>query len=291
MQTNSERRRGMRRPVAIVVAGLVLATTGGLLAWRLTRPPTSLPQASCGLVITNRLGANTTIPGRGAGVLRCFDAAARACKAASIAVTELNVDVGTGYVFTLEPGGTPCRVTELSQGYSANFGGSTGPIIATSCLRRAVTTNGVMLRCAGQDLLIPAKVGSPGQLTGKLSRRGCGSAVTHQLTGNTQILSADRGALLCFSTAVRRCRSASIEVVDMGVDTGTDFFFTVEPGYSACLVHQESQSYSANFGGQKGPITASWCHLITVGSKGVVLGCPEGHVLIPAMVLATSRPS
>jgi hypothetical protein len=148
-------------PIKILAAVLVLAAGGGLLAWRLTRQPTSLPQASCGQVTTNRFGAYTTIQGRGAKVLRCFAVAARACKAASIQVTDMNVDVGTNYVFTLEPGGTPCRATELSQDYSANFGGSTGPIIATSCLRRAITTNGTMLRCARQNLLIPAKVSAP----------------------------------------------------------------------------------------------------------------------------------
>jgi hypothetical protein len=49
-------------------------------------------------------------------------------------------------------------VTELSQFYSANGGGSQGPVVTTSCLRTAVTGRGVALSCGGQDVLIPARV-------------------------------------------------------------------------------------------------------------------------------------
>jgi len=92
------------------------------------------------------------------GALTCFDAAARACKPASLHVTDFGVDTGTDYVFTIESGGPSCRVTERSNFYSANGGGSTGPVTTTTCLRVAVTGEGVSLSCAGQDVLITAHV-------------------------------------------------------------------------------------------------------------------------------------
>lgn len=47
-------------------------------------------------------------------------------------------------------------MSELSQDYSANFGGSAGPVITTSCRLGAVTGHGVTLGCGRQDVLIPA---------------------------------------------------------------------------------------------------------------------------------------
>ena len=75
---------------------------------------------------------------------------------ASIAVVENGVDTGTSYVLVIEPGGTPCRATELTQDYSADFGGSLGPVRSTSCRRTAVTASGVVLNCGGPGILIPA---------------------------------------------------------------------------------------------------------------------------------------
>ena len=53
-----------------------------------------------------------------------------------------------------------------------------------------------------------------------LPKASCGSAVTHGLSAATQILSADKGALNCFHVAARDCKTASLEVTEMGVDTG-----------------------------------------------------------------------
>jgi len=88
--------------------------------------------------------------------LTCFSTAARECTAASISDTLVGGDAGTSYVFVIEPGGTPCRVTELTQDHSANFGGSLGPVSSTPCRRTAVTARGVVLNCGGPDILIPA---------------------------------------------------------------------------------------------------------------------------------------
>ena len=49
-------------------------------------------------------------------------------------------------------------MTEQRQSYSANFGGSRGAVHTVTCSRTAVTRKGVLLSCAGRDVLIPAKV-------------------------------------------------------------------------------------------------------------------------------------
>ncbi len=61
-------------------------------------------------------------------------------------------------MFVIEPARAPCRVTELRQDYSANFGGSLGPVASTPCRRTAVTASGVVLNCGRPDILIPAKI-------------------------------------------------------------------------------------------------------------------------------------
>jgi len=67
----------------------------------------------------------------------------------------MGIDTGTTFVFSIDPGGTTCQVTELSQHYSANFGGSAGPVATTSCRLAAVSGKGVTVGCGGQDVLIP----------------------------------------------------------------------------------------------------------------------------------------
>jgi hypothetical protein len=122
------------------------------------RPAAALPKATCGRASTHGLGAATRILSADKGALSCFHVAARDCKTASIAVTEMGVDTGTNHVFAIEPGGKNCAVTELSQLYSANFGGSRGKIGTVRCSVAAVTGGGVTLSCAGHRLLIPAAV-------------------------------------------------------------------------------------------------------------------------------------
>src|SRR5260221_2446981 len=56
-------------------------------------------------------------------------------------------------------------------------------------------------------------------LPAALRRASCGSAATHFLSSHTQLLRADPGALTCFVRAARECRSASIGVTELGVDT------------------------------------------------------------------------
>jgi hypothetical protein len=157
MQLNPSRR--IRRPRAIVIlCAVIVAVAAAVITWRVSQHQTAAPPAACGSAWTHRINGQTQLLGADHGSLTCFDAAARACRPASLHVTEFGVDTGTDYVFTIESGRASCRVTESSQYYSANGGGSHGPVVTTSCLRTAVTGGGVSLSCAGQDLLIPAKV-------------------------------------------------------------------------------------------------------------------------------------
>jgi hypothetical protein len=159
MQLNPSRRT--RRPRAIVILCAVIvaaAAAAALISWQVSQQQTAAPPAACGSASTHNLNGQTQLLGADHGALTCFDAAARACKPASLRVTDFGVDTGTDYVFTIESGGPSCQVTERSNFYSANGGGSTGPVSTTTCLRTAVTGEGVSLSCAGQDVLIPAHV-------------------------------------------------------------------------------------------------------------------------------------
>ena len=158
--------RGIPRIVVIIIGCAVVAAAGALTAtWPFGQHATgqhwtALPKASCGSATTHGVNSDTQVLIADPGALNCFGAAARSCKSASVEVTDMGVDTGTTYVFIIEPGGTACQVTELSQYYSANGGGSTGPVSAVSCLKPAVTGTGVTLTCGGQDVLIPAAVSS-----------------------------------------------------------------------------------------------------------------------------------
>jgi hypothetical protein len=151
-----------RRPRAIViVCAVIVAAAAALITWQVSQHETAAPPAACGSAWTHSLNGQTQLLGADRGALTCFDAAARACRPASLHVSDFGVDTGTDYTFTIqsgESGGPSCRVTEQSNFYSANGGGSTGPVTTTSCLRTAATGEGVLLSCAGQDVLIPAQV-------------------------------------------------------------------------------------------------------------------------------------
>jgi hypothetical protein len=165
--------RGIPRIVLIIVivGSAVVATAAALAATTLIgqhatgQHPTGqhwtvLPKASCGSATTHFVNSDTQVLIADHEALTCFGAAARACRSASIEVTEMGVDTGTNYVFIVEGGGSACQVTELTQDYSANFGGSTGPVNAMTCARTAVTGRGVTLACGGQAVLIPSAVSS-----------------------------------------------------------------------------------------------------------------------------------
>jgi len=143
---------------ALIICAVIVAVIGAAAAgWRISQHQAGLPHASCGSVSTHFLTGDTRLLAADRGALTCFIKAARECRSASLGVTELGVDTGTDFVFSIKTGGTSCRVTELSQGYSANFGGSRGAVRTVSCHRTAVTGRGVTLRCGGRDVLIPGQ--------------------------------------------------------------------------------------------------------------------------------------
>jgi hypothetical protein len=123
-----------------------------------TAAPTALPQASCGAAGTHQLSGATQFYQADKGALGCFAAATRQCKTGSIAITEMGTDTGTNYVFAVVPGKSPCQVTESSQDYSANVGGSQQFKVAVTQCSAAARPDGVLLGCGGQDLLIPLTV-------------------------------------------------------------------------------------------------------------------------------------
>ena len=148
--------------IAVIICCVVIVAAAGALtaAWRIGQHATVLPKASCGSATTHLVDRDTQVLAADPGALTCFGAAARACRPASVEVDEMGTDTGTTYLFAIGRGGTACQVTELSQDYSANFGGSTGPVTAVTCRGTAVTGRGVTLTCAGQEVLIPSAVSS-----------------------------------------------------------------------------------------------------------------------------------
>lgn len=149
----------MPRPAVIISCAVIITAVASLLiTWRIVQHPATLPQAGCGSASTHLVDGRTQLLSADPGALTCFSAAARVCRSASIRVDAWGTDTSSSYVFTIEPGGAACQVTELSQDHWANFGGGRSRVSARPCRRTAVTGRGVSLRCDGQDLLIPANV-------------------------------------------------------------------------------------------------------------------------------------
>jgi hypothetical protein len=161
MQRHTGRRTRIPRTAVIICAVIIVAIGAAAAGWRMSQHPRSLPKASCGSASTHFLNRHTQMLGSDSGSLACFMKAARICASASLRVTEMGVDTGTEYVFSIEPGGSSCHVTEWRQYYSANFGGSQSEVAAGPCRRTTVTPKAVLLTCSGRDVLIPATVSAP----------------------------------------------------------------------------------------------------------------------------------
>jgi len=153
-------RRTWRSQAVVIISSVIVAATGALVitSCSTTQHPATLPQVNCGAAWTHFVNSDSQFFGADHGTLTCFNTAARECRPATIHVTEMGVDTGTDLTFTIKPGGTSCQVIEQSQYYSANGGGSHGPVLTTACHRTTVTSRGVSLTCSGQAVLIPAKV-------------------------------------------------------------------------------------------------------------------------------------
>src|SRR5215469_1023316 len=150
----------------------------------------------------------------------------------------------------LPPGTPPGRaavegVTEIITGRglsmlgrSGRYRGLAGSLAVTGMLGAALVAT---TSCsAGQPATLP--------------QASCGHAGTHGLSGSTQFYQADKGALTCFATAARQCKSGSIAITEMGVDTGTNYVFGIAPGKAPCQATEWSQYYSANGGGSQGSV-------------------------------------
>jgi hypothetical protein len=96
---------------------------------------------------------------------------------------------------------------------------------------------------------------------------------------------SEQRALTCFDTAAKACKPASIGVRFMGVDTWTNYVYTIESGTTPCQVAELSQyvidAQGPGYEKSQG-ITPGACHVTRVTSAGVMLSCTDGHVLIPA---------
>jgi hypothetical protein len=161
MRRNPGQKIRITRTAILICAVVVAVVAVAAASLRNSPHRTALPRPTCGSAVTHFLTADTHVLSAHPRALGCFIKAARACRSASLGVTEMGVDTGTSYVFRIQPGRTSCRVSELRQGYSANFGGSKGAVISVPCHLAAITGRGVMLRCAGHRVLIPARVSAP----------------------------------------------------------------------------------------------------------------------------------
>lgn len=175
-------------------------------------------------------------------------------------------------------------------------GGYRGPARGLAVTVTLGTALMVMTSCAAQGSAAPGHP-TPGHPTTSqpptgpatttptaLPQASCGGATTHQLSGATQVLRADAGALSCFAAAARQCQSASIAITEMGVDTGTKYVFAIAPGQAGCPATEWSQGYSASFGGSKKfKVVVRQCST-AAGPDGVTLGCAGRDILIPVKV-------
>jgi hypothetical protein len=91
--------------------------------------------------------------------------------------------------------------------------------------------------------------------------------------------------MACFRAAYASCTPANLEFTEHGVDSGITHTFSIarSPGGS-CAVADDVYSYSANFGGSRGPVQHYSCRsVLAQGESLVVEGCgAEGNIAIPA---------
>jgi hypothetical protein len=127
---------------------------------------------------------------------------------------------------------------------------------------------------------------SSGSIT--LPHASCGQADGYNLGAKTQLVTAYRGALTCFTTAARTCKAVGLGVRQRGTDTGTLYVFAIAssgtPGY--CTVTEYKQRYSAIAIGDQA-VSTFHCFETAVTSQGVALACEgpaaqDDTVFIPA---------
>jgi hypothetical protein len=92
-------------------------------------------------------------------------------------------------------------------------------------------------------------------------------------------------ALPCFAKAAQACKPAGINLWEQGVESATDYVFTIGPGGrpGACPVTVASQAE----GLWGGPVQHARCERMTVTSDAVLLDCPS---LSPAFAIPLTTP-
>lgn len=78
----------------------------------------------------------------------------------------------------------------------------------------------------------------------------------------------------CFWQAYQQCRTATMQVTSMGVDTGSTDTLVVNQQQGSCGIKDSSQFYSANFGGSHSQVNTSTCSkLVRQGARLLFSGC------------------
>ena len=142
--------------LALFCAGCGQSATGNV-AHLPTQPATPAAKIHCG-AITAALGAGTTSDPKVLQAEACFIHAYARCDRADLVFTTIAVDVGVIHTFRLQPAGTICMVNDTAQGYSANFGGSHGPLRFYACAGLAQQDGGLLIRSCGTEgnIFVPA---------------------------------------------------------------------------------------------------------------------------------------
>jgi len=90
----------------------------------------------------------------------------------------------------------------------------------------------------------------------------------------------------CFWHDYQQCRTATLTLTQMGVDTGTTQYLTIEKQQNRCQVSDTEQFYSANFGGsQSNPVTYACAGLTQKMDELLASACGQaGDIIVPRTV-------
>ncbi len=236
-----------------IITCLFLATLGVLAACGTTKGPGQQPPSCGALSLSPGPQAQyvSSYDGkRVKDVEQCFVQAHQQCKAMALLVTEHGTDTGTNTTYTVAPHGASCQIVASSQAYSANFGGSTGPVITTTCQGLTETTEALVIGpCQGQDVLIPRG-------------EACGGVYSQATPAAVRLTEA------CFARDYQQCYPALLYYVTGSAPVDT---FRVSASCQLTLV-------------QSGNLPGTPCASLTQQADGLhMIGCgSQGDILVPA---------
>lgn len=233
---------------------LVLVALGGLTACGTAQEP-GQQVPSCGALTVSfnpydQYAANYD-GHRVKEIEQCFVHAYHQCKAMSLLVTVHGVDTGTHYTYTITPHGSSCQISASAQNYSANFGGSQGPVTTSTCGGLLIETADTLVigTCQGQEGTIPRG-------------EACGSV--YQQAPPAQVKFAED----CFAEDDQQCYPASLDY-----EPSTEAFDELQINASCQLALV-----------QQGNLPGTPCASLTQQADGLhVMGCGIlGDLLVPA---------